>query len=306
MAKWNLIVDVALEVGLRHLPRRRGQTGPRSDVFGRRRLGTRPVQACVRLLRPGEAHLLAEVSQEGLLLSVLHRPLGRHPLGRECQPCRKASGRGQAAQKAEASDETAPSLRALRPLVSPRRALQLAHPSRGQSLLSHPGGFRAHFRDLLRCRQPLPCFGGPGEAGGEDQEISSGGRTASGPCGRTHELVCHGPVLRAEFGDVPRTQMGGIVGGLQRSAGDKAVGAQASASRSSEDPTIAPDRWRSGSIRYRYDDDMGNTHQGRSGYLSSAEASRWRVGDRCDIRVDRERPARRVWMGAVAGVSEPQ
>ena len=43
-----------------------------------------------------------------------------------------------------------------------------------------------------------------------------------------------------------------------------------------------------------------------AGYLSSAEAPRWRVGDRCDIRVDRERPARRVWMGAVAGVSEPQ
>lgn len=53
-------------------------------------------------------------------------------------------------------------------------------------------------------------------------------------------------------------------------------------------------------IRYRYDDDMGITHQGRSGYLSSAEASQSRVGDRCDIRIDRERPASSVWIGAVA------
>jgi hypothetical protein len=59
------------------------------------------------------------------------------------------------------------------------------------------------------------------------------------------------------------------------------------------------------SIRYRYEDDMGRAHQGRSGYLSSAEASRWRVGDRCDIRFDRERPARSVWIGALEGVSEP-
>jgi hypothetical protein len=59
-------------------------------------------------------------------------------------------------------------------------------------------------------------------------------------------------------------------------------------------------------VRYRYDDDIGNTHQGRSGYLSSTEASRSRVGDPCDIRIDRERPARSVWIGAVAGVSGPQ
>ena len=58
-------------------------------------------------------------------------------------------------------------------------------------------------------------------------------------------------------------------------------------------------------IQYRYEDDTGHAHQGRSGYLSSAETSRWRVGDRCDIRVDRARPARSVWIGAVAGVSEP-
>jgi Protein of unknown function (DUF3592) len=58
-------------------------------------------------------------------------------------------------------------------------------------------------------------------------------------------------------------------------------------------------------IQYLYEDDLGQAHQGRSGYLSSAEASRWRVGDRCNIRVDRERPARSVWIGAVEGVSEP-
>ena len=52
-------------------------------------------------------------------------------------------------------------------------------------------------------------------------------------------------------------------------------------------------------IRYRYEDQSGHAHQGRSGYLSSPGASRWRVGDRCDIRVDRARPARSVWIGAV-------
>ena len=58
-------------------------------------------------------------------------------------------------------------------------------------------------------------------------------------------------------------------------------------------------------IRYRYEDESGHAHQGRSGCLSSAEALRWRVGDRCDIRFDPERPARSVWIGAVESVSEP-
>ena len=58
-------------------------------------------------------------------------------------------------------------------------------------------------------------------------------------------------------------------------------------------------------IRYRYEDESGHAHQGRSGYLSSPEASRSRVGGRCDIRIDRERPASSVWIGAVADVSEP-
>jgi hypothetical protein len=52
-------------------------------------------------------------------------------------------------------------------------------------------------------------------------------------------------------------------------------------------------------IRYRYEDESGHAHQGRSGFLSSPEASRSRVGGRCDIRIDLERPASSVWIGAV-------
>lgn len=52
-------------------------------------------------------------------------------------------------------------------------------------------------------------------------------------------------------------------------------------------------------IRYCYEDESGHAHQGRSGFLSSPEASRSRVGGRCDIRIDRERPASSVWIGAV-------
>ena len=60
-----------------------------------------------------------------------------------------------------------------------------------------------------------------------------------------------------------------------------------------------------GIIQYRYEDEKGEAHQGRSGYLSLAEASRWHVGDRCEIRFDRERPARSMWIGAVEGDSAP-
>ena len=54
-------------------------------------------------------------------------------------------------------------------------------------------------------------------------------------------------------------------------------------------------------IRYCYEDDAGRTHHGWSGYLSVAEASRWRAGDPCGVRFDQERPGRSVWIGAVEG-----
>ena len=51
-------------------------------------------------------------------------------------------------------------------------------------------------------------------------------------------------------------------------------------------------------IRFQYADAAGDEHRSWSGYLSAAQASRWRVGDPCLVRFDRRHPQRSVWIGA--------
>jgi Protein of unknown function (DUF3592) len=50
-------------------------------------------------------------------------------------------------------------------------------------------------------------------------------------------------------------------------------------------------------IRYRYRDHAGKVHEGRSPPLTPEEAQRSRAGDRGEVRYERERPQRSVWIG---------
>ena len=53
-------------------------------------------------------------------------------------------------------------------------------------------------------------------------------------------------------------------------------------------------QWR---VHYEYRDMMGQTHQGRSGYLSEQEASEWQAGRSTQIKYDQNKPAKSVWLG---------
>jgi hypothetical protein len=50
-------------------------------------------------------------------------------------------------------------------------------------------------------------------------------------------------------------------------------------------------------IRYRYSDQRGRTHTGRSEYLSPEEAQEWKEGDVGRVRYDRQRSGQHVWFG---------
>jgi hypothetical protein len=50
-------------------------------------------------------------------------------------------------------------------------------------------------------------------------------------------------------------------------------------------------------IRYRYSDQRGHHHTGKSEYLSPEEAQEWKEGDVGRVRYDRQRPAQNVWFG---------
>ncbi len=50
-------------------------------------------------------------------------------------------------------------------------------------------------------------------------------------------------------------------------------------------------------VSYRYRDRAGGLHDGESGFLSTSEAARWRVGDRCPIYYDTGRSGSSVWAG---------
>jgi hypothetical protein len=59
-------------------------------------------------------------------------------------------------------------------------------------------------------------------------------------------------------------------------------------------------------IAYSYRDRLGHTHTGKSGYVSRPIARTWRVGDKGNIRVDRENPAVSVWIGGkLTGPHQP-
>jgi len=64
--------------------------------------------------------------------------------------------------------------------------------------------------------------------------------------------------------------------------------------------------WRGGfsmwawAIEYEYRDHLGETHEARSGPISTADVLRWKVGDACAVRFDRDRPDRSVWLGRTA------
>jgi Protein of unknown function (DUF3592) len=50
-------------------------------------------------------------------------------------------------------------------------------------------------------------------------------------------------------------------------------------------------------IRYRYRDHAGMVHEGKTPPLASEEAQRSRAGDRGEVRYERDRPQRSVWIG---------
>jgi hypothetical protein len=50
-------------------------------------------------------------------------------------------------------------------------------------------------------------------------------------------------------------------------------------------------------IYYRYQDHLGQTHEGRSDPLPPDEAWAWQVGDAGIVRFDQQRPQDSVWVG---------
>jgi hypothetical protein len=50
-------------------------------------------------------------------------------------------------------------------------------------------------------------------------------------------------------------------------------------------------------LRYRYRDHLGRTHEGRVGPLAPEEASAWSAGAEGTVRFDRRRPGVSVWVG---------
>jgi hypothetical protein len=66
---------------------------------------------------------------------------------------------------------------------------------------------------------------------------------------------------------------------------------------------VSVNRVRQWRIRYRYRDHLGQTHEGRSGYLSPHDVEDWREGDRGAVRFDRDRPEVSVWVGREAPAS---
>jgi len=50
-------------------------------------------------------------------------------------------------------------------------------------------------------------------------------------------------------------------------------------------------------VSYRYTDSTGRTQDGESGFVTAAEAARWRVGDRCSVFFDPRDAASSVWAG---------
>jgi hypothetical protein len=54
-------------------------------------------------------------------------------------------------------------------------------------------------------------------------------------------------------------------------------------------------QWR---LNYRFTDYLGRDQEGRSGYLPSEEALRWKEGDSGEVRYDKNRPTRNIWIGS--------
>lgn len=50
-------------------------------------------------------------------------------------------------------------------------------------------------------------------------------------------------------------------------------------------------------VSYSYPDRAGRVHYGKSGFIPTADATRWRTGDRCPVWYDPENPGRSVWAG---------
>jgi len=53
-------------------------------------------------------------------------------------------------------------------------------------------------------------------------------------------------------------------------------------------------QWR---LDYRFTDYMGRPQEGRSAYLAPEEALRWKEGDSGEVRYDKNRPKRSLWVG---------
>jgi hypothetical protein len=50
-------------------------------------------------------------------------------------------------------------------------------------------------------------------------------------------------------------------------------------------------------VHYRYQDQLGNAHDGRSGYLVNSGERLWQVGDRVQILYDLAHPEKSMWIG---------
>lgn len=64
-----------------------------------------------------------------------------------------------------------------------------------------------------------------------------------------------------------------------------------------DETNVKFNRHRQWVIRYRFTDRMGETHEGRSGYLDPEEAAAWNPGDRGVVRFDPRRPGVSMWIG---------
>jgi hypothetical protein len=56
-------------------------------------------------------------------------------------------------------------------------------------------------------------------------------------------------------------------------------------------------QWR---VRYRYQDQLGREHEGRSPHLAPEEGEIWTQGDTANIKFDPQRPGKSVWLGKEA------
>lgn len=63
-----------------------------------------------------------------------------------------------------------------------------------------------------------------------------------------------------------------------------------------EPSNVSVNRVRQWNLQYRYADHLGRSHEGRSGPVPPEEAHAVRVGDTVEVRFDRARPERSIWV----------